>query len=129
MSDGFAANAAYFKLGFLDKNMVSLGRQFKELLPILWLKTGAHGVCPTLEAKNLPDMLILPENKFAVLLQERSFETFSEKVNALPEITTIFFVTDYETSYRAMSQNVNVESTYQLYRDYLDNFRINFGRE
>ncbi|MBP3836201.1 MAG: site-specific DNA-methyltransferase [Pyramidobacter sp.] len=129
MSDGFAANAAYFKLGFLDKNMVSLGRQFKELLPILWLKTGAHGVCPALEAKNLPDMLILPENHFAVLLQERSFENFRAKVNELPEITTIFFVTDYETSYRAMSQSVKAETTYQLYRDYLDNFRINFGRD
>lgn len=129
MSDGFAANAAYFKLGFLDKNMVSLGRQFKELLPILWLKTGAHGVCPALEAKNLPDMLILPENHFAVLLQERSFENFRAKVNELPQITTIFFVTDYETSYRAMSQSVKAETTYQLYRDYLDNFRINFGRD
>lgn len=30
MSDGFKANAAFFKLGFLDKNAVALGRQFKE---------------------------------------------------------------------------------------------------
>ena len=31
MSDGFKSNVEYFKLGFLDKNAVSLGRQFKEL--------------------------------------------------------------------------------------------------
>lgn len=43
MADGFKANAAFFKLGFLDKNAVALGRQFKELLPVLWLKAGAHG--------------------------------------------------------------------------------------
>ena len=35
MSEGFAANAAFFKLGFLDKTAVALGRQFKELLPVL----------------------------------------------------------------------------------------------
>ena len=37
MSDGFKANAAFFKLGFLDKNAVALGRQFKEMLPTLLL--------------------------------------------------------------------------------------------
>ena len=34
MADGFKANAAFFKLGFLDKDFVALGRQFKELLPM-----------------------------------------------------------------------------------------------
>ena len=32
MSDGFKANAVFFKLGFLDKTRVSLGMQFRELL-------------------------------------------------------------------------------------------------
>lgn len=41
MADGFKANAAFFKLGFLDKNAVALGRQFKEMLPTLWMKAGA----------------------------------------------------------------------------------------
>ena len=34
MADGFKANVAFFKLGFLDKDFVALGRQFKELLPM-----------------------------------------------------------------------------------------------
>lgn len=42
MADGFKANAAFFKLGFLDKNAVALGRQFKEMLPTLWMKAGTH---------------------------------------------------------------------------------------
>ena len=46
MADGFKANAAFFKLGFLDKNAVALGRQFREMLPTLWMKAGAHGACP-----------------------------------------------------------------------------------
>ena len=37
MANGFNSNAVFFKLGFLDKTTVSLGLQFKELLPLLWL--------------------------------------------------------------------------------------------
>lgn len=43
MADGFKANAAFFKLGFLNKNAVALGRQFKEILPLIWLKSGGFG--------------------------------------------------------------------------------------
>lgn len=135
MADGFSANADYFKLGFLDKTMVALGRQFQELLPLLWLKSGAHGECPSFEPKDktggdrLPDMLIFPKNHFAVLRAEEAFETFRDKVNALPEIETVFIVTDYEAGYRTMTGQLNAPATYQLYRDYLDNFRINHGRD
>ena len=81
MADGFRANAAFFKLGFLDKNAVALGRQFKEMLPTLWMKAGAHGPCPTV-GEQTPDML----------------------------------------------SGLDVKASYQLYRDYLDNFRINAVR-
>ena len=36
--------------------------------------------------------------------------------------------TDYESSFVAMTQALEGKKTYQLYRDYLDNFRINTGR-
>ena len=65
MADGFKANATFFKLEFLNKNAVAPGRQFKEILHIIWLKAGGVGKCPTLNAeKNLSPMLILPENNF-----------------------------------------------------------------
>ena len=48
MSEGFKANAAFFKLSFLDKTSVALGRQFKELVPVLWMKGGAIGRWSTL---------------------------------------------------------------------------------
>lgn len=35
MADGFKANAAFFKLGFLDPTAVSLGMRFSEMLPTL----------------------------------------------------------------------------------------------
>lgn len=129
MADGFKANAAYFKLGFLDKTSVRLGKQFKELLPVLWMKAGAIGSCPELESEELPEMLILPKNRFAVLLDENAFSAFEVKVHALPEIETVFIITDYEAGYRAMIGSLHVKNTYQLYRDYLDNFRINQERD
>ncbi len=128
MADGFKANAAFFKLGFLDKTSVALGRQFEEMLPTLWMKAGAYGPCPMVDGEKTPDMLILPENKFAVLTNEASFEEFAEKVNGIPQIDTVYIVTDYEIGYRSMIKNINAPNTYQLYRDYLDNFRINTGR-
>ena len=127
MSKGFKANAAFFKLGFLDKNAVALGRQFKEMLPSLWMKAGAHGPCPSI-GEEIPDMLILPENKFAVLVDEKQYMAFSEKLDEHPEIETVFIITDSESGYRDMIAGLDVKESYQLYRDYLDNFRINAAR-
>ena len=123
MADGFKANAAFFKLGFLDKNAVAVGRQFKELLSTLWMKAGAQGPCPVIE-DGVPDMLILPENRMAILNDENCFGDFAEQLAEHPEID----VTDYEAGFAAMTAALPGKQTYQLYRDYLDNFRINAGR-
>lgn len=128
MADGFKANAAYFKLGFLDKTSVALGRQFAELLPVLWMKGGAIGKCPELENDELPEMLILPQNKMAVLVDETYYSEFDAELLQHPEIQTVFIVTDSETAYRSMIRTYDGKECYQLYRDYLDNFRINTGR-
>jgi len=127
MSDGFKANAVFFKLGFLDKTKVSLGMQFKELLSTLWMKAGAVGKCPVIEA-GVPDMLILPENKMAILNDENQFADFAQKLAEHPEIRVVYLVTDYEAGFVSMSRELDGKITYQLYRDYLDNFRINAGR-
>ena len=128
IADGFKANAVYFKLSFLNKTDVSLGRQFKNMLPTLWMKAGAHGPYPKLAGEETPTMLVLPENRFAVLTEESAFPEFEAAVNAHPEIETVYIVTDYEAGYCAMAKNLNATNIYQLYRDYLDNFRINTGR-
>lgn len=128
MADGFKANAVFFKLGFLDKNAVALGRQFKNLLSILWMKAGAYGPCPVLNSGSLPDVLIFAENRFAVLTQESAFAELETALAEHPEIETVYIITDYEAGYCAMAKNLKVKYTYQLYRDYLDNFRINTER-
>lgn len=128
MSDGFKANAAFFKLSFLDKTSVALGKQFAELLPVLWMKGGAIGRCPALNTEELPPILLMPENKMAVLIDETYYSEFDDEIRKHLEIQTVFIVTDSETAYREMVRNYDGKDCYQLYRDYLDNFRINTGR-
>lgn len=125
MAEGFQTNVVYFKLGFLDKTSVALGKQFCEILPILWMKAGCVGQCPEIDRKTIPSMMILPQNNMAILTKESHYAQFMERINEHPNIKTIFFITDSESSYQMMTSNIHGKYTYQLYRDYLDNFRIN----
>lgn len=126
MSEGFKTNATFFKLDFVDKDSVSLGKQFKELLPILWMKSGAKGKCPNV-TQQTPAMLVLPENEFAVLTDEASFLEFELQVKAAADIRDVYLVTDSNNAYKEMALHFKDKRCFQLYRDYLDNFRINKG--
>lgn len=126
MADGFAANAAFFHLGFLDKNAVARGTQLEKLLSVLWLKAGAIGKCP--EAKADDKMMVFSENRFAVLVNPQYAEEFAREI-AGKGIQVAYIITDYENEYKGIADNLQVPATYQLYRDYLDNFTINTGRD
>lgn len=128
MAEGFKSNVAFFQLSFLDKTVVSLGMAFNELLPVLWMKAGCKGKCPEIHGEHTPEMMILPENQFAILNNESKFAVFQEELSRHPEIQAVFLATDYDVNYRSMAKNLNVEHSYQLYRDYLDHFRLNRGR-
>ncbi|WP_343251393.1 site-specific DNA-methyltransferase [Mycoplasma amphoriforme] len=125
LADGFKTNAVFFKLSFLDKDNVALGRQFKELLPLLWMKAGCISPCPVLDLPSLPEMLIYPENNFAVLINEYAYLEFKNKLEKLKSIEYAFIVTNSRDGYREMANDLKIPKKYQLYRDYLDNFRIN----
>ena len=124
MSDGFKANAAFFKLGFLDKRSVARGRQLQELLPLLWMKAGAIGKCPK---KITGDYAILSENRLAILTDERFFPRFKNELAEHPEIEVVYLITDSQSAYLAMVEELKGVKTYQRYRDYLENFRINYA--
>lgn len=126
MAEGFVANAAYYKLTFLDKDKVSLGAQLNELLPILWMKAGAHGVCPTHVDG---EFMVFSENKMAVLNDEFAIDELKEALRDKPEVETVYIIEDSEENYRTLAASLNVKQTYQLYRDYLDNFKINIERK
>ena len=128
MSDGFAANAQFFKLSFLDKNAVAMDMQFKELLTTLWMKAGAIGECPVIESSEIDDFYIFPENKMAILKEEDAYMQFKEAMKGHEEVQTLFIITDSDSDFREMSADFEGKRCYQLYRDYLDNFSINYER-
>lgn len=125
MADGFAANAAFFRLDFLDKHSVARGEQLKKLLPVLWMKAGAVGAPP--KATEEHRFYLFPRNRFAVLINPKYTYEFTQ---ALYDggFDVAFIITDYEAEYRSIADGLNVKQMYQLYRDYLENFTINTGR-
>lgn len=125
MAEGFKANVEFFHLGFLDKNAVARNKQFREILPLLWLKAGGIGECPEIEGNTIPQYIIFPKNKFAVLIEEYAFGPFEEAVRNIDGIDTIYIVTNSTPGYNEMIKILNPKNSFQLYRDYLDNFRIN----
>ncbi len=130
MADGFAANTEFFKLGFLDKTSVALGRQFCELLPILWMKAGAHGERPTIAGgEEIPPMLVLEQNHMAILTNEAWMDDFVMEVKNRERIESAYIVTDSKPTFLEISHLLPGISCYQLYTDYLDNFRINCTRQ
>ena len=124
MRDGFKANAAYFKLGFLDKRSVERGRQLQELLPLLWMKAGAKGECPKHIEGNYA---VWPENRMALLTDEAYFTRFQQEMKRHKQIDVVYLITDSQTAYLNMTAELKGKKTYQLYRDYLENFRINYA--
>lgn len=128
MREGFPANLEYFRLEFLDKDHVALGRQFREILPILWLRAGAIGPRPELpKNKPIPAMLIPEHNPFAVLVDESRFADFAAELESRRGLTHAFLVTDSEEAFQEMAGQLKVANVVQLYRDYLENFVINKG--
>jgi len=134
MSAGFAANLAYFKLDFLDKDRVALKRAFREILPLLWLKAGAVGVRPDLPKGEPEPVVFAPvDSNFAVLLNEGRLAKLLKTLAKRSGLSHVFIVTDADESFKAMAAEV-VETlgganpglqVVQLYRDYLVNFMIN----
>ena len=129
MADGFKANAKFFKLDFVDKDSVRIGRQFKGILPILWMRSGARGKCPVWNKAGEPDMLIKPENGFAVLVKYDKYAEFINAVNGDPKITDVYFVTDSESDYREMCTGLKRgKKATHLYHNYIENFTIGCRR-
>ena len=128
MREGFAANLEYFRLDFLEKDRVALGRQFRAILPLLWLRAGAVGPRPDLfEDEAIPAMLLPTKNPFAVLVDDTRFADFRVAVSARDDLTHVYLITDSEEAFQEMATQLTAPHVIQLYRDYLENFSINRG--
>lgn len=126
LADGFATNLEYFRLDFLDPGEVQMGRQFSAILPILWMMAGSRGPRP--QSPDLHAPWLLPEGcPFAVLIQETRFKDFLHHVEKRDDLTHIFVVTNSTDTVYKLRQEWPDRQVVQLYKDYLENFRINLS--
>lgn len=128
LKDGFSANLEYFKLDFLDPTEVQMGRQFAAILPILWMMAGARGPLPDAPDPHAP-WLIPADCPFAVLIQERRFKEFHRHIEGRDDLTHVFIVTNSCSTYHNLREEIEGPHVVQLYRDYLQNFKINYGKD
>ncbi len=131
---GFAANLAYFRLEFLEKDRITLKRAFKEILPLLWMKAGAVGPRPVTNAETDAQGWLLPSGgNLAVLLDEFKIAKFIKALARSTALRHVFVVTDSDEAFQTMAADITetsaargiVVQVWQLYRDYLSNFLIN----
>lgn len=124
LSTGFEENLEFFQLDYLDPDDVDLGNQFVAIFPSLWLAAG--GIGARSNAKGFSDMLIPKSGKYAILFKEERFRKFANELEARPEISHVWIVTDSENAFAEMRSALSPTlSVSMLYRDYLRNFKIN----
>lgn len=128
MADGFTANLDYFRLDFLEPGEVQMGRQFAAILPLLWMMAGARGPRPEPPDAHAP--WLLPTGcPFAVLMQETRFKDFLRHVEARDDLSHIFIVTNSADTVYKLRKEWPERRVVQLYKDYLENFRINLSEK
>jgi len=124
LADGFEENVEFFRLDFLDSDDVARGDAFKAILPILWMVAGCRGERE--DSKGSTPWFIPKNSPFAVLIQEKLFRDFREKVSARKDIDWVFLITDSEENFGQMRRKLGRRyECVQLYKSYLENFRIN----
>ena len=108
---------------------MALKRQFREVLPLLWMRAGCLGPRPAVPVSvPLPPWLIPDANRFAVLLEEARFRDFLPLARSRNDLSHVFLVTDSEDAFQEMAAELpSGPEPVQLYRDYLENFLINRG--
>lgn len=128
MADGFAANLEYFRLDFLDPQEIQMGRQFSAILPILWMMAGSRGPRPDAPDAHAP--WLLPDGcPFVVLMQETRFKEFVRHVESRSDLTHVFIVTNSQDTVYKLRHEWPALRVVQLYKDYLENFRINLSEK
>lgn len=128
LANGFAANLEYFRLDFLDPQEIQMGRQFAAVLPILWMMAGARGPRPAAPDAHAP--WLLPDGcPFVVLMQETRFKEFVRHVESRADLTHVFIVANSQDTVYKLRHEWPELRVVQLYKDYLENFRINLSEK
>ncbi len=124
IAEGFAENAEFFDLTYEDPDLVSLGRNFEVIAPLLWMKAGGTGT----RIEKPSETWVVPTGAFyGVLFKTDLWREFVDAITErASEIKHAFVVTDSEATFQQIVSGLpsNVDAT-QLYSDYLRSFEIN----
>ena len=124
IADGFEENVEFFMLDFLDPSEVARGDAFQAILPILWIMAGCRGARE--DSKGSQPWFIPRHSPFAVLIKEKEFKIFREKLAKRKDIRWVFLITDSEENFALMRRALGHKlECVQLYKSYLENFRLN----
>lgn len=123
-ADGFEENVAFFRMDYLEPDLVELGRQYNAIVPMLWMAAGAVGSWEDWDGRQPWSAPI--GSTYAVLFDLSEAAAFAEMVESRPEITHAWVVTDSHGAFVEVRAELpaGVEVG-QLYRQYLRNFTVN----
>ena len=123
---GLPANVEFFRLTYLDPNLVRRGREYEHIAPLMWLEGGATG--PRIDHEPDEGWALTPH--YGVLFDPDALGAFSAAAGdaaacgAVPGV--VFVITDSPSEYQAAAERLPAGvQTVQLYEDYLANYTIN----
>lgn len=123
-ADGFEGNVAFFRMDYLEPDLVELGRQYIAVAPLLWMAAGSVGSWEGWDGK-LPWSAPV-DSTYAVLFDLTESAAFGSMVEGRSEISHAWIVTDSHSAFLEVREELpaGVEVG-QLYRQYLRNFTVN----
>lgn len=119
IEDGFAANAIFFDIEYLEPNLVGADMAYNKVAPILWMCGGCYG---DILQRSIGYSI---GKTYAILFDVKSTKKFVNAVQNNRDIKTVFIVTDSAERYRSLCENLPDRRVLQLYESYLRSFEIN----
>jgi adenine-specific DNA-methyltransferase len=122
MAAGFAENAAFLELTYLEADDVDLGLAYDDLGPLLWLRAGAKGPIARRFADDGTNLPHVWTESYGILFEEDAWRSF---VSHRPESAKTAFVVTYSpTTFAGIVAELPAGmDTVRLYDTYLSMFQ------
>ncbi len=118
-ADGFEENVAFFRLDYLNRDLIQLGRRYTQIAPLLWMAAGSVGKWESWDGESpwsAPDT-----SSYAVLFDESKAAKFAQHVSDPRHQITHVWIASYSSKIvndmRGLFPDTVVVT--QLYDDYL----------
>ena len=126
-SDGLDENVEFLELTYEDEKLVALGRRFRAVAPLLWMKAGSAGsIIETID----PSGYAAPSDaNYAVLFETDQAKKLSAAITGRENVGTVFIVSDSDSAYQSAVRSLPNHgfglTCVRLYSNYLRSFQIN----